>query len=115
MALVFNSSLKNKKLIYILQEVYGIGLLRSKRICVDLGFNLNIKFTDLEDKMSNKINSLITLRYRFLMQDELKKRKVANINFMRRVRTYRGVQHSHRLPVNGQRTRNNAKTRRWLK
>ena len=38
------------------------------------------------------------------MQDELKKRKVANINFIRRVRTYRGVQHSHRLPVNGQRT-----------
>jgi hypothetical protein len=39
------------------------------------------------------------------MQDELKKRKVANINFFRRVRIYRGIQHSHRLPVNVQRTR----------
>jgi len=39
------------------------------------------------------------------MQDELKKRKVANINFIRRVRIYRGIQHSHRLPVNVQRTR----------
>jgi small subunit ribosomal protein S13 len=116
MSLFLDLSLKkNRRLIYVLKDVYGIGLLRSRTICVDLGFNFNIKFNDLDQKIINKINSLIALRYRFLIQAELKKKIYVSIGFMRRVRTYRGVRHTYRLPVNGQRTRNNAKTKRWLK
>ena len=106
---------KNIKLIYILKDVYGLGLSRGKKICVNLGYNYDIKISQLKQKTINKINSLITLKYKYLIQNELKKKIYDNINFMKIIRAYRGIRHTYKLPVNGQRTRNNAKTRRWLR
>jgi small subunit ribosomal protein S13 len=106
---------KNRKLIYILKDVYGLGLSRARKICINLGYNYDIKVKELKQKNFNKMNSLITLKYKYLIQGELKKRIYDNINLMKIIRAYRGVRHTYKLPVNGQRTRNNAKTRRWLR
>lgn len=116
MALFLRLNLKkNKKLIYVLKNVYGLGLSRSKLLCLNLGYNYDIKVDKLKQKNFNKINSLITLKYKYLIQNELKNKIYSNINFMKKIKTYRGIRHTYKLPVNGQKTRNNAKTRRWLK
>ena len=116
MSIFLNLNLKkNKKLIYILKNIYGLGSLRSKLICVDLGYNYDVKSLQLTQRDFNKVNSLVTLKYRYLLQSELKKKVYSNISFMKVLKTYRGIRHTYKLPVNGQRTRNNAKTRRWLR
>jgi small subunit ribosomal protein S13 len=103
----------NVKLIYSLRNIYGIGLLSAKKICSSLGFDVNTKMTDLKEEDLNKINALINVKYKFSTDSEKKKNTYDNIQHMKNIKCYKGVRHSYNLPVNGQRTHTNAKTRGW--
>ena len=103
----------NKKLIYFLTKIYGIGLLYSKQICASLGYDINIKMNQLTDKDLNKIHALITVKYKFSIDTEKKKNTYDNVQHMKNIKCYKGVRHSYNLPVNGQKTHTNAKTRGW--
>ncbi len=114
MSIILNLNLKSKKkLIYLLKSVYGIGLLFSKEICKSLGYDYNIRFSALKKKDINKLNSLVTIKYKYIIDTELKKNIHDNIIKMKEIKTYKGIRHQYNLPVNGQRTHTNAKTRRW--
>ena len=112
MSIFLTSNAKtNKKLIYFLREIYGLGLLVSKNICKNLGYDYNIQVNQLREKDLNKINSLITVKYKILIDSELKKNIYDNIKKMKNINSYKGLRHRYNLPANGQRTRTNAKTR----
>lgn len=85
----------------------------SKQICKSLGYDNNIKCSQVKEKDFNKLNSIITRKYKFLIDTELKKEIYDNIQKMKNIRCYKGIRHTYNLPVNGQRTHTNAKTRRW--
>jgi small subunit ribosomal protein S13 len=101
----------NKKLIYNLRNIYGIGLSSAIKICTSLGYDNNIKMSDLKAKDINKINALITVKFKFSTDTERKKNTYDKIQHMKNIKSYKGVRHSYNLPVNGQRTHTNAKTR----
>lgn len=105
--------LKSKKLIYALKSIYGINLSLAKKVCKVLGYDINIKVSECRDQDLVKISSIINLYLKFLFSDELKKNIYDNIQKMKIIKSYKGIRHSYSLPVNGQRTRTNARTRKW--
>lgn len=112
MSIILNINLKTKKkLIYVLKNIYGLGFLYSKQLCNGLGYDYNIKVNELKYKDITKLNSLITVKHKYIIDTELKKKTYDNIQLMRSIRCYKGVRHTYNLPVNGQRTHSNAKTR----
>ena len=104
---------KTKKLIFFLTGIYGINLSLARRICVSLGYDQNIKINNLKSEDLNRINTLITVKHKLMIDSDLKKQKYDNIQIMKDIKCYKGVRHSYNLPVNGQRTHTNAKTRGW--
>lgn len=114
MSLLLNLDLKkNKKLIFLLKKIYGLGLLRAKKICVSLGYTYDTNVNQLKEKDLNKLTSIITLKYKYIIDTELKKKIYDYIKHMKVIKSYRGIRHLYNRPVNGQRTRTNAKTQRW--
>ena len=112
MSILLNLNFKSdKKLIFLLTKIYGLGYLFSKEICKSLGYDYNIKSNQLKKKDINKLNSLITIKYKYVVDTELKKQTYDNILTMKEIKSYKGVRHVYNLPVNGQRTHTNAKTR----
>lgn len=99
------------KLIYNLKSIYGIGLRSAKQICTSLGYDIDTKMHDLKDHDLNKINALINVKYKFSIDSEKKKHTYDKIQLMKNIKSYKGIRHSYNLPVNGQKTHNNAKTR----
>jgi len=103
----------NVKLIYNLRSIYGIGYLFSKKICASLGYDVNVKMRDLTQQDLNKINALVNVKFKFSIDAERKKNTYDNVQQMKNIKCYKGVRHSYNMPVNGQKTHNNAKTRGW--
>lgn len=103
----------NKKLIYALRDVYGLGLSTSQRVCKSLGYDINTKLMDFRSEDLNKLTAIVSVQYKFIIGAELKKQTYDKIQQMKNIRCYKGVRHSYNLPVNGQRTHTNAKTRGW--
>ena len=106
-------NIKNKKLIYALRNIYGLNTSRSQRICKTLGYDFNTRTHSFREEDLNKINPIVNIQHKFILADELKKSTYDNIQLMKVIKSYKGVRHSYNLPVNGQRTHTNAKTRKW--
>lgn len=118
MSLILNfikkSENENKKLIYILNNIFGIGLKNSKLICTTLGYDFNIKLLDILSKDYQKIDNIINIKYKFKILIELKNFEKENISNLKLIKTYKGIRHQYHLPVNGQNTHNNANTNKLL-
>lgn len=113
MSILYNLNTKsNKQMTYVLRTVFGIGLFYSKKICQSLGYDYTVKMNELMEKDLNKFNSLITIKYKLMIDTELKKNIYDNIQTLKMIKSYKGIRHTYNLPVNGQRTHTNAKTRR---
>lgn len=112
---IFNNITINQKdsLLRFITKVYGINLSLSKVICCNLGYDYTSKLSDLKQKDIDKINTLINLKHKFSINSDLKKKKYDNIQVMKDIKSYKGIRHVYNLPVNGQKTHNNAKTRGW--
>lgn len=104
---------KNKKLIYALPELYGIGLGSSKKICQELGYSLELKVNDLTEEQEYEIAKKIKEEY--TLEGNLKEEIKSNIQRYITNGSVRGFRHKHSLPVRGQRTHTNAKTVRRSK
>lgn len=102
----------NTSLIYALNNIYGIGVSLAKKICSDLGYDQHIKLKDLLPKDLKKLNSILTVKNMFTIDAELKKQIHDNIKKLKNIKCYKGTRHIYNLPVNGQRTKTNAKTRK---
>ncbi len=96
-----------------LQYIYGIGPNLSKKIVALSKVNPDTRAKDLTEEEISKLRDLIEKRFR--VEGELKKEIDQNIKRLVEIGSYRGMRHRRGLPVRGQRTRTNARTRRGVK
>lgn len=93
-----------------LTYIYGIGRSSSQKILTKAGVDLNKHVNDLTDEEVAKIRSIITSDYK--VEGALRSEVQMNIKRLTDIGSYRGIRHRKGLPVRGQRTRTNARTRK---
>ena len=99
-----------KRLEISLMYIYGIGRRLSNEICVKLGLDKNMKAYNLSEDDIAKINALLQTDY--VVEGDLRRQIQNNIKRLISIHSYRGMRHRLGLPVRGQRTRTNARTRK---
>ena len=92
-----------------LTAIYGIGRNRAARICASAGVNGSSKIKDLTDAEMDKLREGVA---KFAVEGDLRREISMNIKRLMDLGCYRGVRHRRGLPVRGQRTRTNARTRK---
>ena len=92
-----------------LTAIYGIGLSRAKKICTKTGVLATKKVKDLDDNELEKLRDEIAT---FVVEGDLRREVSMNIKRLMDLGCYRGLRHRKGLPVRGQRTRTNARTRK---
>lgn len=100
----------NKKIEYSLPYIYGIGLASARRIIKLAQVDLNKRAKDLTSPEVNRIREIIEKNYK--IEGDLRRDIMTNIKRLRELQTYKGVRHMRGLPVRGQRTKSNSRTRR---
>lgn len=101
----------NKKLAYSLRYIYGIGLTRAMEIVQTTGLDPDKRARDLNEEELSKITEAIT-RGGYKIEGDLRREIISNIKRLQAIRCYRGLRHLRGLPVRGQRTSTNARTRK---
>jgi small subunit ribosomal protein S13 len=100
----------NKRVEAALAYIYGIGPTRAKKIMADCQIDPSTRVRDLEVASVAKIQDNISKNYR--IEGDLRKELMLNIGRLREIGCYRGIRHKKSLPVRGQRTKTNARTRK---
>ncbi len=100
----------NKRLEISLMYIYGIGRRLSNEICAKLGLDPNMRAHRLNEDEIAKINALLASQY--IVEGDLRRQIQNNIKRLISIHCYRGMRHRLGLPVRGQRTRTNARTRK---
>lgn len=103
----------NKRLVISLQYIYGIGQSISEQIIEKLHLDPNKKAKDLTSEELSKINAILSSDY--IVEGDLRRQVQNNIKRLIAIHSYRGQRHRSGLPVRGQRTRSNARTRKGKK
>jgi len=101
---------KSKKVLYGLQYIYGIGRTISGEILQKANVNPNKKVSELTEEEVAQIRSVITSDYK--VEGALRSEVQQNIKRLMDIGAYRGLRHRRGLPVRGQRTRTNSRTRK---
>lgn len=99
----------NKRIEAGLTLVYGIGRSLSFKILKDLNINIDTRVKDLNEVDLNKLREYIA---KIPVEGDLKRKVQLDIKRLQEIGTYRGLRHRKRLPVRGQRTKTNARTRK---
>ncbi len=100
----------NKKIEYALPYIYGIGLTLAKKIVKHCQIDPAKRAKDLTPQEVNKIRESIEKNYK--IEGDLRREIMMNVKRLRELQSYRGVRHMRGLPVRGQRTKTNSRTRR---
>lgn len=101
---------KDKRVEVGLTYIYGIGRSRSRRLLKELGIDLDTRVKDLKEEEVAKIRDYIDRNFK--VEGELRQEVSQNIKRLIEISCYRGIRHIRGLPVRGQRTRTNARTRK---
>ena len=101
----------NKRLETALTSIFGIGLSRAKKIVSKAGIEGNPKVSDLTQEKLNRIRSLVD-SFEEPLEGDLRRSIRDDIKRLGDIKTYRGDRHRRMLPVRGQRTKTNARTKR---
>ena len=101
---------RNKRIEIALTYIFGIGKSRAKQILDETGVDPDIRTKDLTEEDINKIRRYIDDNFK--VEGELRKEISQNIKRLIEIGCYRGLRHKKGLPVRGQRTRTNARTRK---
>jgi small subunit ribosomal protein S13 len=96
-----------------LQAIYGIGPAISQRILASAGVDPGLRVKELSDEQVAQIRDIIDKQHR--VEGDLRREVQSNIKRLIEISCYRGIRHRMRLPVHGQRTRTNARTRKGPK
>jgi len=92
-----------------LTAIYGVGRTRAQKICDAAGINRSTKMKDLNDSEMDKLRDEVA---KFTVEGDLRREMTMNIKRLMDLGCYRGLRHRKGLPVRGQRTRTNARTRK---
>lgn len=103
---------KNKHIGIALQSVYGIGNSTSIELCKNNSIDQTIKVKDLTDDQLELLRRTVA---KYTVEGDLRRLVAMNIKRLKDLKTYRGSRHRLGLPLNGQRTKTNAKTRKGKK
>jgi small subunit ribosomal protein S13 len=105
---ILGITIPNNKHLYIaLTSLYGIGISRAKKILKEANIDPNIKADSLSVDDENTIRKIIE---EMSIEGTLKREIANNVKRLKDIKSYRGVRHMKRLPVNGQRTKTNSRT-----
>lgn len=99
----------NKHTVIALQAIYGIGPTRAKQICASSGIKPDAQVKTLSEA---EVESLRTEVAKFTVEGDLRREVSMNIKRLMDLGCYRGIRHRRGLPVRGQRTKTNARTRK---
>ena len=103
----------NKRIVVALTYLHGIGLTSAKQICSVLDIDESKRSHELTEDELSRIAAFVDKNY--VVEGELRRLESANVSRLRKINCYRGVRHRRGLPVRGQRTRTNARTRKGKK
>ena len=110
MARIAGVDLPREKRVEIgLTYIYGIGLTSSKKILKEAGVNPDTRVKDLTD---DEVNSIRKAMETYKVEGDLRREVALNIKRLTEIGCYRGLRHRRGLPVRGQRTKTNARTRK---
>ncbi|HSH09762.1 MAG TPA: 30S ribosomal protein S13 [Oceanipulchritudo sp.] len=101
----------NKKIPYALRYIYGIGPTLANRLVKDAGLDPDARANDLDEEQLNKVSEAI-VGEGILVEGDLRRDISANLKRLQAIQCYRGIRHRKGLPVRGQRTQCNARTRK---
>lgn len=104
---------KNKKVKVALRYIYGLGAVNSSKLMRDTGIDPEKRASELSDEEISKIVSELQVNYK--IEGELRREIAQNVRRLIEIGCYRGSRHKKGLPVRGQRTRCNARTRKGPK
>lgn len=99
----------HKHIVISLTSIYGIGLTRSKAICAAVGIAETTKVRELSEEQLEEIRNEVG---KFLIEGDLRREVSMNIKRLLDLGCFRGIRHRRSLPVRGQRTKTNARTRK---
>jgi len=110
MARIVGVDIPNDKPVYIaLTYIYGIGVHTAKTICSTAKVDETIRVKDLTDEQFSAIRNELA---NYKVEGDLRRETALNIKRLQEIGCYRGLRHRRGLPVNGQRTKTNARTRK---
>jgi len=110
MARIVGVDIPNEKRIVVsLTYIYGIGDTTAKKICAATGVNEDIRTKDLSDEQLTALRAEVA---KYHTEGDLRREVALNIKRLTEIGCYRGLRHKKGLPVRGQRTRTNARTRK---
>lgn len=113
MARIAGINLPNHKHIVIaLTSIYGVGATRAQKICASSGVATNMKVSDLTETDAEQLRAEVG---KFVIEGDLRREVSMNIKRLMDMGVYRGIRHRRGLPVRGQRTSTNARTRKGPK
>jgi small subunit ribosomal protein S13 len=101
---------QDKRVEIALTYIFGIGRYRSQEILHQADINFDTRVKDLSEAEVNRLREIIDKNYR--IEGDLRREIGLNIKRLQEIGCYRGLRHRRNLPVHGQRTRTNARTRR---
>ncbi|MDQ3266141.1 MAG: 30S ribosomal protein S13 [Myxococcota bacterium] len=103
----------NKRAVISLTYIYGIGRQQARNIIADAGIDPVTRTKDLTDEQARKIREIIETKHK--VEGDLRREVTMNIKRLMDLGCYRGLRHRKGLPVRGQRTHTNARTRKGPK
>ena len=98
-----------KRIVVALTYIYGIGDTTAEKICADAGINVDIRAKDLTDDQLVALKNEVA---KYHTEGDLRREIAMNIKRLTEIGCYRGKRHRQGLPVRGQRTKTNARTRK---
>ena len=104
---------RDKRVEIGLTYIYGIGLASSRKILEEAGVDPDIRVKDLSEEDAGKIRKIIDSEY--MVEGDLRREISMNIKRLMEIGSYRGIRHRRSLPVRGQKTKTNARTRKGPK
>lgn len=104
---------RNKRVEVSLTYIYGIGRSRSQQILEEAGVNPDTRVRELTESDVASLRQIIDREY--VVEGDLRREVAMNIKRLTEIGSYRGIRHRRHLPVRGQRTRTNARTRKGPK
>jgi small subunit ribosomal protein S13 len=104
---------REKRLEVALTYIYGIGPSTAHKVATELGLTPDEKVRDLTDEEITKLRQYIDAELQ--VEGDLRRERTQNVKRLQEIGAYRGVRHRRGLPVNGQRTKTNARTRKGPK
>lgn len=101
---------RNKRVEVGLQSIYGIGPARAKKLMARMNLKSSTRVHELSDEQVNTLSAVIQNEYK--VEGDLRREVTGNIKRLMDINCYRGIRHKKGLPVHGQRTHTNARTRK---